>query len=187
MTIAPDPKPLLVRWLDVKTVSEANTASHGAWVDRHKRSKSQGATIISTLYAASVGCSAWAALRLPLHIVLERHSTASKPLDDDNLPASLKGAQDGVCDALGLYMAKGHGPRRMSNDPLAKNKHFDDSDRLTWSYRQVIGAKKAGVAVRMYTPGAMADAIRGLLRDHGVNALMAWLETSEHELDRILP
>lgn len=181
-------KPLLEVWLAMKTVSESNLASHAHWRKRDQRSSAQINQVIASLYRISVHeRAAWAALRLPMHVVLHRHSKATKPLDDDNLPASLKHVQDGVCDALGLYMPAGTGPRRMSEDPLAKNKHFDDSDRLSWSYRQTTSAPREGVGVRFYAPGTMMDAMLVLAREQGVDALAQWMQANAGELDRILP
>lgn len=192
MTSSADPTvivaPLVEVWIDVKTVSEANTASHQHWRARDRRSRSQINHVIALMYRDSVANRrAWDALRLPLHVVLNRFSKSGEPLDDDNLPASLKGVQDGVCDALGIYMKAGYGPRRMTENPLAANQHFDDGDRLTWSYRQTVSAKRAGVLVRLYAPNTMANALKAFLREHGPDALATWFEDNGCELDRILP
>lgn len=93
--------------LPIRTVSEANRASHEHWSKRQKRTKYQrGLTKLCV-----------AALRPKPHsiyevtgrgeriarewfIVLTR--IAPRVLDDDNLRGALKACRDGVADAIGL-------------------------------------------------------------------------------------
>lgn len=169
--------------IDVPTVSEANNASSAHWVKRYKRSKLQINTVIFSMRSQ---LSAWGHVELPLSIVLVRRSGSPKPLDDDNLPTSMKHVQDGVTDALGMYLPPGRGPRRMGSS-RSKVIHFDDRDRLSWSYRQTINDSWSGVVVRMYRPGSMAAALVDLAAKNGVDALVQWMHSNATELDRILP
>lgn len=171
-------------WLNVDTVSEANTASSEHWKHRHARSKSQICDVVLLMRSQF---EKWKHVRLPLSIVLERHSASQKPLDDDNLPSSLKHVQDGIADALGLYLPPGEGPRKMSARRTSRNQHFDDSDRLSWSYRQVLCAAKPGVSVRLYKAGTMARKLESLLDEKEYEALRAWVQASFADLDRMLP
>lgn len=168
-------------WLDMETVSEANIASHAHWKERHARAKSQ---INHTILSMRAKLREWEHVLLPLHIVLERHSTTARELDDDNLVASIKHVRDGVTDALGLYLPAGKGPRRMSKKA---NAHFDDNDRLRWSYRLVNRASKEGVAVRIYQHGEMAKAIATFIAAHGADAFVALVAKHSAELDKVLP
>jgi hypothetical protein len=174
-------RPLASIWLDMQTVSEANIASHAHWKERHARAKSQ---INHTIFSMRAKLREWEHVRLPLHIVLERHSTTARELDDDNLAASIKHVRDGVADALGLYLPAGKGPRRMSKK---SNAHFDDNDRLRWSYRAVNCASKEGVAIRIYKQGEMGCAIAELIAARGADAFLALVAQHSAELDKVLP
>lgn len=101
--------------LPVRTVSEANRASHEHWRMRHKRAKHQRRT------------AAWVT-RVPAHGLLDRGvcltvnltRIAPRALDDDNLASAMKAVRDGVADALGIN---------------------DRDPRVAWTY----GQEKRGV------------------------------------------
>lgn len=100
--------------IEVKTVSEANRASHEHWRARQKRARLQRGV------AALVCRSARFAPALPCTLRLTRVAP-SVGLDSDNLPVSMKHVRDGIADALGI----------------------DDRDpRVTWTYAQRRGAAK---------------------------------------------
>ena len=172
--------------LPVQTVSEANRASHESWRVRSTRAKSQNDAVVTHLRAA---LPAWQHLRLPLVVVLVRHSTGT--LDTDNLGAALKHVQDGVTDALGLYLPKGEGPRPHNQRApgLAKPKgtHFDDRDRLAWHYAQRKCAKgHERVDVRFYQPRSGARWVLSQLGETGPSVIEAWARTFAVELDALL-
>lgn len=168
------------------TVSEANRASHEQWTKRHKRAKAQNEAVIAHMLAAR---AAWDHLRLPLVVVLVRHSVGT--LDTDNLGASLKHVQDGVTDALGLYLPKGEGPRphnvRAPGFAKPRSTHYDDRDRLSWHYAQRKCAKgHERVDVRFYEPGSVARWVLSQLSETGPSELAAWATTFAPELDALL-
>lgn len=168
--------------IPVATVSEANRASHEHWRKRHKRADAQNNTTMVAMRAAFDG---WKHVRLPLAVVLVRHSVGT--LDDGNLGAALKYIQDGVTDALGTWLPKGEGPRAHNKRApgFAKpiNSHYDDRDRLSWHYAQ--SKCKRGeerVDVLLYSPGCVARHLLSLDRA----ALDAWLVKHATGLDALL-
>jgi hypothetical protein len=103
----------------VKTVSEANRASHEHWSKRHARAKSH--RIAAHDISAIKFMMYWRATggflvregfkRFEIHMT--RHAPGT--LDSDNLAGSMKHVRDGIADALGI----------------------DDGDaRLEWTYAQ---------------------------------------------------
>ena len=172
--------------IPVQTVSEANRASHEHWRERAKRAKAQGETVLAHLLAQR---SAWQHLRLPLTVVLVRHSVGT--LDTDNLGASLKHVQDAVTDALGLVLPKGEGPRphnvRAPGFAKPRATHHDDRDRLAWHYAQRKCARgHERVDVRFYEPGSVARWVLSQLSETGPSELAAWATTFAPELDALL-
>jgi len=172
--------------LPIATVSEANRASHESWRARSKRAKAQNEAVLAHMFAQR---AAWDHLRLPLVVVLVRHSTGT--LDTDNLAASLKHVQDGVTDALGMGLAKGHGPRphnqRAPGFAKPKTVHYDDRDRLDWYYTQRLCKRgHERVDVRFYEPGGVARWVLSQLSETGPSALEWWARTYARELDALL-
>lgn len=174
-------KPDAAIWLPIATVSEANRASHEHYRLRAKRAKEQGEAVITLMRAVR---SSWDHVRLPLVVVLTRYSVGT--LDDDNLPAALKHIQDGVCDALGLVLPKGEGPRKHSERAPGFKKptgHFDDRDRLSWQYAQRKCKRGSeGVSVAFYRPGAVARHLLSVSRAE----LDMWLVESASAFDAML-
>lgn len=78
----------------IKTISEANRASHEHWRVRAKRAKEQrtAAAWAMSLYARHV--------ELPCTVTLTRISPGL--LDDDNLASAFKHVRDGIADALNI-------------------------------------------------------------------------------------
>lgn len=174
-------KPEASVWLPIATVSEANRASHEHYRVRAKRAKDQNEAVILTMRSVR---SSWDFVRLPLVVVLTRYSVGV--LDDDNLPAALKHVQDGVCDALGLVLPKGEGPRKHSERAPGFKKpagHFDDRDRLSWQYAQRKCKRgDEGVRVSLYRPGAVARHLLSVPRE----TLDAWLVENASAFDEML-
>ena len=79
--------------IPVRTVSEANRASHEHWRVRQQRAKTQRR-------AAGMLCLAFRPFELPLTVTITR--VAPRALDDDNLASSQKHVRDGIADALGI-------------------------------------------------------------------------------------
>jgi hypothetical protein len=172
--------------LPIATVSEANRASHEHWRERAKRAKAQSEAVVMHMLAQR---AAWDHLRLPLVVVLVRHSSGT--LDTDNLAASLKHVQDGVTDALGLYLPKGEGPRphnqRAPGFAKPKTVHYDDRHRLAWHYAQRKCAKgHERVDVRFYQPGSVSQWLLSKLTETGPSEIEAWAITHAVELDALL-
>jgi hypothetical protein len=168
------------------TVSEANRASHEQWTKRHKRARAQNEVVIAHMLAQR---AAWRHLRLPLTVVLVRHSTGT--LDTDNLGASLKHVQDAITDALGMELPRGEGPRphnqRAPGFEKPRATHYDDRDRLAWHYAQ--RQCKRGherVDVRFYEPGSVARWVLSQLGETGPSVLEQWATTNARELDALL-
>lgn len=102
-------KEKFIRYLPIKTVSEAN--SHEHWRVRYARSQVQKAMVQELIdYDEELS---------DVEITLTRCSRRS--LDSDNLPTSLKYIRDAIADKL----IPGLAPGRADNDP-----------RLTWVYKQ---------------------------------------------------
>lgn len=86
--------------LPLKTVSEANRASHEHWSKRHKRAREQRA--VSRLFFANKVASYRSHLAGGGGVLVSMIRIApSSGLDDDNLRSSLKAVRDGIADALG--------------------------------------------------------------------------------------
>jgi hypothetical protein len=172
--------------IPMQTVSEANRASSEPWIKRHKRAKAQNEAVVTRMLASR---EAWQRLRLPLVVVLVRHSTGA--LDDGNLGAALKYVQDGVTDALGIALPKGEGPRphnqRAPGFAKPRTTHYDDRDRLAWHYAQRKCTKgHERVDVRFYEPGSVARWVLSQLSETGPSELAAWAVTFAPELDALL-
>lgn len=172
--------------IPLATVSEANRASHEQWTKRHRRARAQNETVIMHMLAHR---AAWDRLRLPLVVVLVRHGVGE--LDTDNLGASLKHVQDGVTDALGLYLPKSEGPRphnqRAPGLAVPRTQHYDDRDRLSWLYAQRKCQRgHERVDVRFYQPGSVARWLLSRLSETGPSEIEAWAITHATELDALL-
>jgi hypothetical protein len=100
--------------IEVKTVSEANRASHEHWRARQKRARLQRGVSALVCRAAQLKPE------LPCTLRLTRVSPSSG-LDSDNLPTSCKHVRDGIADALGIN---------------------DRDPRVTWTYAQRRGEPK---------------------------------------------
>jgi hypothetical protein len=112
--------------VNIRTVSEANRASHEHWRKRQQRAKQQR----SNAAWSAEACSKPKRWPLPCVIKLTRIAP-SNGLDSDNLPVSMKHVRDGIADAMGI----------------------DDRDpRVTWEYSQERGAPKQ-YAVRVEVTG----------------------------------
>jgi hypothetical protein len=89
--------PVQTVWLPIRTVSEANRASHEHWRVRQRRAKAQR--------EAAALCM-WATLGKPPALPVKVHLTRVAPsagLDPfENLPSALKHVVDGVADWLGI-------------------------------------------------------------------------------------
>ena len=172
--------------LPLVTVSEANRASSEHWRARAKRAKSQGDTVCAHMLARR---AAWQHLRLPLVVVLVRHSPGT--LDDGNLGAALKYVQDAVTDSLGAHLPKGEGPRphnqRAPGLAVPRTQHYDDRDRLSWLYAQRKCPKgHERVDVRFYKPGSVSAWLLSRLSETGPSEIEAWAITHAVELDALL-
>ena len=121
---------MITTYLPLHTVSGMNTREH--WAVRKRRAAEHR----SVAKMALTGPLREEPHPLPLQVTLTRY--APRPLDGDNLQASLKHVRDGVADALGV----------------------DDRTALVeWVYRQQRGApREYGVAVTIEpAPGSEAS------------------------------
>lgn len=107
--------------IPIRTVSEANRASHEHWRARQKRAKDQRMTVLSVLRSRFVTPP----LDVPRAVRITR--IAARRLDDGNLGASQKHVQDGVADWMGID---------------------DGSPLVSWAYAQEKG-KRGEYAVRI--------------------------------------
>lgn len=180
------PTPLAVISLPLATVSEANRASSEHWRTRHRRASAQVEATITTMRSVM---PEWQHVRLPVIVVLTRYSSGT--LDDGNLGAALKYAQDGVTDALGLYLPKGLGPRphnvRAPGFARPTNQHYDDRDRFSWQYAQRKCSRGSErVEVRFYEPGAVARWVLSELRSTEAGGVERWARDHAAALDTTL-
>jgi hypothetical protein len=88
--------------MPIKTVSEANRASHEHWSVRQRRAKTQ--RMAGFLHATSeISRSGWAQLiRRDPTCAVTLARIAPRDLDDDNHVGSLKHVRDSIADALGV-------------------------------------------------------------------------------------
>lgn len=108
--------------LPIRTVSEANVASHEHWRERQKRAKSQKET--AALFTRRAFAIAWPSLAGPVVVQLDR--VAPRRLDSDNLCGSTKAVRDGIAYVLGVddgdprveyrYVQRRGGPREYAVD-----------------------------------------------------------------------
>lgn len=118
--------PTIDHFVDIKTVSEANVSEH--WTTRRKRITSQHKIIWHELHRILPSGK----ISLPCKITLTRY--ASKEMDDDNLPTSMKYIKDAVANFIKPGLAPGQA---------------DGDRRMTWQYNQVIAKKPYGVRIEI--------------------------------------
>lgn len=110
--------------IPIRTVSEMNTREH--WAKRAKRAKlhrRSAAGFMDSWMHGITGVAARTATKI--RVTLTR--IGKRKLDSDNLASSMKHAQDGIADAIGID---------------------DGDDRMCWKYAQEIG-KEYAVRVEM--------------------------------------
>jgi hypothetical protein len=87
--------------LPIRTVSEANCASHEHWRKRQRRAKMQKEQAFLTFRGLVHGVAdEHGKLHRPLIVSLIR--IAPRDLDSDNLPVSMKAVRDGIAAAIGV-------------------------------------------------------------------------------------
>ena len=126
-----------IEWeLPIKTVSEMNCSEH--WTAKAKRHKQQQ-FFVRLSYKKHVN-----EIKLPCSITLTR--LASRFLDSDNLPASMKFLRDELSECIfpekgGFYMTK-------TGKMKAKKGHGDNDPRVIWLYGQE-KSKRQGVRIEI--------------------------------------
>ena len=127
--------------IPMKAESEPNRRDH--WRTRHKRSaKQRGDVALMVRNAFQLRGIRAGAVLLPAVVTLTR--VAPCPLDDDNLPPSLKAVRDQVAVQLGLplkRLARGQGvPTADDRDPRVTWK-YDQDERNCYAVRITIEAR----------------------------------------------
>jgi hypothetical protein len=118
--------------IPLRTVSEANSRGH--WAKKAKRTRQARTTVALVVSGALLGRKVTG----PLNVVLTRYSP-SNGLDDDNLVSSLKGARDGVADALGVN---------------------DRDPRIVWQYAQTRAPQRQWAVMVQIHPREATDQLR---------------------------
>lgn len=137
LTHASTPGGAMVIDIPLRTISEANRASHEHWRVRAKRAKEQRSLAV-TLLKSAFGRGAKVAGRAAVTMT----RIAPVALDSDNLPMSFKHVRDGVADWLGIN---------------------DRDPRIRWQYAQGRGAPwQYGVRIAIVPELAAAPLARGI-------------------------
>lgn len=132
--------------IPIRTISEANRASHEHWRSRQKRAKSQRGAVLAVLRSSFRSPP----LDVPRAVRITR--IASRKLDPGNLAASQKHVQDGVADWMGID---------------------DGSPLVSWDYAQERGAPKE-FAVRIEVVVGARFETRMVEASVGVEDVAAW-------------
>lgn len=137
----------MIRWeLPLKTTSEANSREH--WHKAAQRHRQQQ-FFVRALFNAEIR-----PIPIPCEVTLIR--VASRFLDDDNLPVSMKFIRDEI--GAQLFPEKVVKYQGKTKGKLVKNKGHADSDpRVTWKYAQEKG-RIQGIRIEICsTPAELPD------------------------------
>jgi len=137
----------MIRWeLPLKTISESNTHEH--WSKASKRHRHQQ-FFVRALFTAEIR-------PIPMPCVITMTRIASRMLDDDNVPVSMKWIRDEI--GAQLFPEKVVKYQGKTKGKLVKNKGHADSDpRVTWKYAQEKG-KIQGIRIEICSaPAELPD------------------------------